>query len=205
MPARRSRHQYIAAATDFTLGNEALRDVCYLMQAGHVVSADHRLTRDRAKGRLGLRRLADPAQFYYSSIRGKCRGGRRGCDDIGPRPGSGLLPTALVSRRRTHLSTTRAAILDVLIEQSGPCTVPALAELTRRHPMTIRQHLDGLLRDRLIVRTRAEAQGPGRPAWLYGAAPDAGSEPGPWWYAVLTPTLACQIASYHPDQPETAD
>ncbi|MHB1473798.1 MAG: helix-turn-helix transcriptional regulator [Dermatophilaceae bacterium] len=99
-----------------------------------------------------------------------------------------------MSRRRAPLSAARAAILDALIDQPEPCTVAALSELIRQHPNTIREHLDSLLYDRLVVRTRAHAQGRGRPAWLYGAAPDAGSEPGSREYAALASALAAQIA-----------
>ncbi len=99
-----------------------------------------------------------------------------------------------MSRRRAHLSTARAGILDVLIDQPEPCTVAALSALIRQHPNTIREHLDSLLYDRLVVRTRAQAQGRGRPAWLYGAVPGAGSEPGSREYAALASALAAQIA-----------
>ena len=114
--------------------------------------------------------------------------------NAGPRPGYGPSPTAQVSRRRAHLSAARASILDVLIDQPEPCTVAALSVLIRQHPNTIREHLDNLLDDRLVVRTRAHAQGRGRPAWLYGAAPGAGSEPGSREYAALASALAAQIA-----------
>lgn len=76
----------------------------------------------------------------------------------------------------------------------------ALAVLTRHHPNTIREHLDGLANDGLALRTRAQAVGRGRPAWLYGAATEAGSEPGAREYAGLASALAAQIArtSRHP-------
>jgi predicted ArsR family transcriptional regulator len=111
-----------------------------------------------------------------------------------PRPGYGPLPTARARRRLAHLSTARARILDVLIDQPEPCTVGALAALTHQHPNTIREHLDGLVGGRLAVRTRAPAQGRGRPAWLYSAAPEVGSEPGAREYAGLASALATQIA-----------
>ena len=110
------------------------------------------------------------------------------------RAGHGPLRTPQVSRRLTHLSTARARILDVLIDQPEPCTVAALSELIRQHPNTIREHLDILIYDRLVMRTRADVQGRGRPAWLYSAAPDAGSEPGSREYAALASALAGQIA-----------
>jgi len=117
-----------------------------------------------------------------------------------PLTGYGPLRTPQVSRRLAHLSTARARILDVLIDQPEPCTVAALSELIRQHPNTIREHLDILIYDRLVMRTRADVQGRGRPAWLYSAAPDAGSEPGSREYAALASALAGQIArtSRHP-------
>ena len=111
-----------------------------------------------------------------------------------PRPGYGPLPTARARRRLAHLSTARARILDVLVDQPEPCTVGALAALAHQHPNTIREHLDGLVGDRLAVRTRAPAHGRGRPAWLYSAAPEVGSEPGAREYAGLASALAAQIA-----------
>ena len=85
----------------------------------------------------------------------------------GQRAGYGPLRTPQVSRRLAHLSTARARILDVLIDQPEPCTVAALSELIRQHPNTIREHLDMLIYDRLVMRTRADVQARGRPAWLY--------------------------------------
>jgi predicted ArsR family transcriptional regulator len=110
------------------------------------------------------------------------------------------LPTGRAGRRRARLSSARARILDVLIDQPDPCTVSALSTLTRQHPNTIREHLDGLLTDRLAVRTRHPAQGRGRPAWLYSAAPEAGSDSAARDYAALASTLAAQITrtSRHP-------
>lgn len=105
-----------------------------------------------------------------------------------------------MNRRRAHISNARAGILGVLIDQPESCTVTALSALTRQHPNTIREHLDGLVDDRLAVRTRAPVQGRGRPAWLYSAAPAIGSEPGSGEYAGLASALAAQISrnSRHP-------
>lgn len=111
----------------------------------------------------------------------------------GPRPGYGPLPAARERHRRAHISAARAGILEVLIDQPEPCTVGALSALTRQHPNTIREHLDGLVADRLAARTRAEARGRGRPAWLYSATPDVGSDQGANDYAGLASALASQI------------
>ena len=98
-----------------------------------------------------------------------------------------------MSHRRTRISAARAGILEVLVNQPEPCTVGALSALTRQHPNTIREHLDGLLAERLAARTRAPAQGRGRPAWLYSATPDVGSDQGKNDYAGLASALAAQI------------
>lgn len=112
----------------------------------------------------------------------------------GPPPGYGPPPTPRANRRRAQISTARASLLGVLIDQPEPCTVRALSALTRQHPNTIREHLDGLVDDRLAVRTRAPSQSRGRPAWLYSAAPEVGTEPGAREYAGLASALAGQIA-----------
>jgi len=110
------------------------------------------------------------------------------------RQGYGPLPAARVRHQRTHLSAARAGILDVLVDQPEPCTVGALSALTRQHPNTIREHLEGLVGDRLAARVRAPAHGRGRPAWLYSATLDVGSDPGASDYAGLASALAAQIA-----------
>jgi len=106
-----------------------------------------------------------------------------------------------VNRRRSHLSSARAGILDVLIDQPEPCTVAALSALIGQHPNTIREHLDSLSDGGLVVRTRAEAQGRGRPAWLYSASPEVGSNENAREYASLASALAAQIARSSP-QPD---
>jgi predicted transcriptional regulator len=121
--------------------------------------------------------------------------------NVGPRPGYGPLPTAQVNRRRSHLSSARAGILDVLIDQPEPCTVASLAALIGQHPNTIREHLDSLSDGGLVVRTRAEALGRGRPAWLYSASPEVGSNENAREYASLASALAAQIGRSSP-QPD---
>ncbi len=79
------------------------------------------------------------------------------------------------------------------MDQPEPCTVAALSALTHQHPNTIREHLDGLVADRLAARTLASAQGRGRPAWLYGVTPDVGSDQAAASYAGLASALAAQI------------
>jgi len=112
---------------------------------------------------------------------------------VRPQPGYGPLPTPRARWRQARLSAARARILDVLSDQPEPCTVSALSALTRQHQNTIREHLAGLVDDRLAVRTSAPARGRGRPAWLYSAAPDVGSQPGTREYAGLASALAAQL------------
>jgi predicted ArsR family transcriptional regulator len=50
-----------------------------------------------------------------------------------------------------------------------------------------------------VVRTRAIAEGRGRPAWLYNAAPEVGSDHGAREYAALASALAAQIGKSSPD------
>lgn len=114
--------------------------------------------------------------------------------DATSRAGYGPLPARPASLRRSHLSSSRAAVLDLLIDQPEPCTVSALSALTRQHPNTIREHLDGLVDAGLTVRTRSSTQRRGRPAWLYSAAAEVGSVPGAREYAGLASALAAQIA-----------
>ena len=110
------------------------------------------------------------------------------------RPGYGPLSTSSKRNRLAHLSSARAGILELLIDQGEPCTVGALSALTRQHPNTIREHLDGLVAARLAVRSRALADGRGRPPWLYSVTPDAGSDQRAGDYAGLASALAAQIA-----------
>ena len=120
--------------------------------------------------------------------------------DGSPRPGYGPLPTPQMRRRLTRLSTARAGILDVLINQPEPCTVAALSAPISQHPNTIREHLDKLVTGGLVVRDRAVVQGRGRPAWLYSAVPEVGSDQGNREYAALASALAAHIerTSPHP-------
>jgi predicted ArsR family transcriptional regulator len=98
-----------------------------------------------------------------------------------------------MKRRRSNLSTARADILNVLIDQPEPCTVAALSASIGQHPNTIREHLDGLSSGGLVVRTHAVAKGRGRPVWLYHAAPEVGSDQVAQEYAALACVLAAHI------------
>ena len=90
-----------------------------------------------------------------------------------------------------RLSRPCAEVLDALREQPGPTGIAALAELTGRHPNTVREHLTWLLQTGLAVRHPANHDGRGRPAWLYEAV---GPRPGPADQADLAAALALLLA-----------
>jgi len=106
---------------------------------------------------------------------------------LGPRGGS--------SDRRLSASTER--LLTTLRAQDAPLPLAALAATAGRHPNTVREHLDTLVRAGLAARTRQPASGRGRPAWAYEAtaAISEASE-----YAALAVVLASSIVrtSAHP-------
>ena len=106
----------------------------------------------------------------------------------GPRPAFSRGPA------RVSLSPPRAAVLDLLAQQTTPCTVGALAASLRQHTNTVREHLDGLVEAGLVERTRAASRGRGRPAWLYAAVAGGPAARGAREYAGLATALAAQIA-----------
>jgi predicted ArsR family transcriptional regulator len=93
-------------------------------------------------------------------------------------------------RRPAGLSASRAALLDLLETRPAPATVAAMSRATGLHENTVREHLEALLGEGLVERTRAEAHGRGRPAWLYRAVRDTGPVGE---YAGLAAALAAQI------------
>lgn len=111
----------------------------------------------------------------------------------------GPRPTATLRRRLPKLSAARAHLLELLADQPEPCTVAALAALSRQHPNTVREHLDGLVASGLAARTRAPAVGRGRPAWLYAATEDETVSASAREYAGLASALAGQLARSSPD------
>lgn len=114
----------------------------------------------------------------------------------GPRPSSG--------RVRAPLSRSRASLLDALLAQSEPTTLAALVASSGLHANTVREHLDGLVRDGYAHRRTAAPTGRGRPAWLYQAiGSDAAASPE---YAGLAAALAATIhrTSSNPVEDATA-
>lgn len=100
---------------------------------------------------------------------------------LGPRDGRSTRPPA----------GTPARILALLRARPEPLPQAAIVAATGRHENTVREHLDRLVRQGLVARTRAEPAGRGRPAWLYAAT---GAEPWVDEYAGLAAALAAAIA-----------
>lgn len=105
-------------------------------------------------------------------------------ENNGPLPGSGA--------DRLPLSRQRRGVLQYLRGQSGPVTATALAQVCALHVNTVREHLDALVDDGLVVRERSAPAGRGRPAQLYRARSPQASPARE--YAGLAAVLAARIA-----------
>ena len=103
---------------------------------------------------------------------------------MGPLPASAATP----------LSSARAAVLAQLAEADGrPLRAQQIATALGQHVNTTREHLEGLVADRLAEATTDSPRGRGRPATLYRCAPG-----GPMWpigrqYAALADVLVEQV------------
>ncbi len=89
--------------------------------------------------------------------------------------------------------------MKLLDAREKPATIAELSADLGQHPNTIREHADALVELGYVRRTRAEAVGRGRPAWLYASVgPDSDGHVSE--YAGLASALAAQIArtSGHP-------
>ena len=87
-------------------------------------------------------------------------------------------------------------MLEALRQQDKATTLAVLAQVTGLHVNTVREHLEGLEEDGLVLRRHSPPSGRGRPASLYEAAVN---QP-PSEYAALATTLASAIHrhSRHP-------
>jgi predicted ArsR family transcriptional regulator len=70
----------------------------------------------------------------------------------------------------TPAQESRTRILTTIERAPEPIPVEVIAEQTGLHPNTVRGHLDVLLASEVISREAADAQGRGRPRWLYRSA-----------------------------------
>lgn len=93
------------------------------------------------------------------------------------------------SRGRRH-SQTREDLLRFIEAQAAPVSTSALAQATGLHENTVRGHLEALLGDGYLVRSRDQTARRGRPAWLWQA--DASDDSSP--YAALAAALAATLA-----------
>jgi len=98
--------------------------------------------------------------------------------------------------RRGGLPAHRARVLEYVQAQTEPVRVEVLAQAFSQHPNTVREHLDALVADGLILRERVAGPGRGRPAWGYRANPQR-SEPDSRVreYGALAGALAAHIAT----------
>lgn len=112
--------------------------------------------------------------------------------------GYGPSPTPAGASAQRGPGRAAAVVLEMLRAQEEPTTAASLADRLGQHTNTVREHLDALVEDGLATRERARANGRGRPAWLYTAAPSPTSARGE--YAGLATALAMQLAksSTHP-------
>jgi predicted ArsR family transcriptional regulator len=69
-------------------------------------------------------------------------------------------------------------MLALVREARDGLTTAQVADGTGLHPSTVRAHLDQLTESGLLTRERRGDGSPGRPAWRYRAAPDAGTIAG---------------------------
>lgn len=100
------------------------------------------------------------------------------------------------SRNRALGSTSRVELLRLIRDEPG-LTAADLAERTGLHLNTARAHLDRLVDAGVVVKARASAGGPGRPAWRYKAVAD---DPAPAPYRSLAAALLDNLATSGPDR-----
>lgn len=100
---------------------------------------------------------------------------------------------------RRH-SSAREQVLRTVEAQHSPVSVAAIGRATGLHENTVRGHLDQLLADGHVTRSRAAADGRGRPAWLWRPTRYGPASP----YAALAGVLAGTIARTSTDPAATA-
>ncbi|WP_241665768.1 helix-turn-helix transcriptional regulator [Prescottella subtropica] len=116
---------------------------------------------------------------------------------LGPAPAAG-------PERRRPLTEPQAAALDDLRRRQQPTRVGDVAAALGLHVNTVREHLDALVAAGLAARTRAHADGRGRPAWLYDAVDDPEPDVRLRDYAGLAIALAGHLQETGEDPSATA-
>lgn len=99
------------------------------------------------------------------------------------------------------MSAARAAVLETVRSRGTKCSVKEVADELSLHPNTVREHLDALLEQQLVVRESAPPTGRGRPALRYRATTDIGDVARD--YELLADVLAEQV-SLLPEPQEAA-
>lgn len=118
-------------------------------------------------------------------------------------PGHGRGPAPTPVSRDRAVTSAQGAVLQVLLASPVGMTLARLSDSMSLHPNTVREHLDALVRSGTVIRSKASAEGRGRPAWVYAAAArpvDAGAQE----YAGLASTLAAALHRYSPRPAEDA-
>jgi predicted ArsR family transcriptional regulator len=95
-------------------------------------------------------------------------------------------------RHRALGSASRVAILRLVRAADAGLTAGEVAGRTGLHFSTVRTHLDRLVETGLLVKARASAGAPGRPAWRYRAA---AADPAPAPYRALAAALLEHLAT----------
>lgn len=111
-----------------------------------------------------------------------------------------------------RLSGARMTVLRTLAAAEDSVTVTVLAKQLSQHPNTVREHLDALLEEGRVERTRSTPKGRGRPSWRYRAMESmdpsdfdnaAGGDLAPGQeYASLAVALIDQVANESDDPAE---
>lgn len=101
----------------------------------------------------------------------------------GPRPGGA---------GSAALSTARASVLAAVRRARGTVTVRQLAAQLDQHPNTVREHVERLVEDGLVLRESSRPNGRGRPALRYRVNPLAAADDQA--YTALATELAAHLA-----------
>lgn len=99
-----------------------------------------------------------------------------------------LTPRRPASPRGDSAGASREQIADLLRASPTPMLIEDLCQATGLHANTVRGHLDVLVASGEVSRSRAAAEGRGRPPWLYSA-----SQPSPTMADELRLMLRAQL------------
>ncbi|WP_435298734.1 helix-turn-helix transcriptional regulator [Timonella sp. A28] len=112
--------------------------------------------------------------------------------------------TSHATKRGRTFSPSRLLVLESLESQVEPLTLPAIVRRVGLHENTVRGHLENLLADGYAIRSLAEPEGRGRPAWLWSTPHKHHHSDDELEYAGLAAVLADSISAFAPDPVATA-